>query len=232
MDEQSKVVLLKKVDLFKKQMQSFNANDVVMNLQVCLDVSGSMQGNYYRGGYMDELMKRFVALATIVDPDKKLEVIAFDHAVHILPDMYVQDFETYLGIVRDNNYLWGSTAYDAALNHIRSKKQNALQKISNLFGISLTSKKQNSTFVCFFTDGSPDSEKDARAAIYLLKGTNTYIQFIGVGSRNSFSLINSLANELDYVGFVHFETLNNVSDEEFIQKFLHQESLTWIKERM
>ena len=46
MNEQSKVVLLKKVDLFKQQIQKFNANDVVMNLQVCLDVSGSMHAEY------------------------------------------------------------------------------------------------------------------------------------------------------------------------------------------
>ena len=68
--------------------------------------------------------------------------------------------------------------------------------------------------------------------MYQLKGTNTYVQFIGVGQRNNFQLIETLANELDYVGFVHFSTLSNVSDEEFIQKFLHQESIQWIKENM
>ena len=230
MNEQSKVVFLKKVDLFKQQIQKFNANDVVMNLQVCLDVSGSMQDEYRAGGYMDELMKRFIALATLVDPDKKLEVIAFDHRVHELPDMYVQNFDNYLSIIRSDNSLWGSTAYHVALDYIRLNKLNPLQKIASLFG--LVNRKKQPTFVCFFTDGSPDSARDARDALYQLKGTNTYVQFIGVGQRNNFQLIETLANELDYVGFVHFSTLSNVSDEEFIEKFLHQESIQWIKENM
>jgi hypothetical protein len=56
--------------------------------------------------------------------------------------------------------------------------------------------------------------------------SSLFVDVVGV------QLIETLANELDYVGFVHFSTLSNVSDEEFIQKFLHQESIQWIKENM
>lgn len=222
------------VNLIKHKLVQNKAEGIQCQLDLCLDVSGSMQDSYRKGGPMDQLMERFIALASIVDPDKKCGVTVFDSFAHTLSDMEIANYSEYLDKIRYSNSYWNSTNYAAALNAVSNKHSSLIGKIASGFGFfkkPAILKQNPPKFICFFTDGSPDSESEARRAIYELADSNVYIQFIGYGSQQQFSLISDLANELNHVGFAHYPTLS-ISNEEFMNKFFHDEAINWIKGKM
>lgn len=108
--EQQKVLSLKKT--------LNNGNDFKMQVVLMQDVSGSM-GDEFQGGknsLMESVMQRVLAFASQVDPDGKVEMVAFSSRAHYIGDMDLSAFDnatdTFLNAAKP--VLWGGTDYACA----------------------------------------------------------------------------------------------------------------------
>lgn len=94
------------------------------------DVSGSMCGHCRPNGVMRGIMQKAVAAASIMDPNKKVDVIAFDTEVYDLGSFSENDFDSIPQIFENPILNWGGTNYGAAFEFL-AKKFNIIKKPSN-----------------------------------------------------------------------------------------------------
>lgn len=176
------------VDLYKK------SGDVVLEkgltgetaaVSAIVDHSGSMSW-LYANGFVQSAVERVLAASFHFDDDGKVPVVLFDYKAHKPFDVTIQN---YLGAIRRGRM--GSTNYADAMRKALDVHKKEI-------------KKGKPAFVVFFTDGEPDSRREAEKVIRESAGLPVFWQFIGVGGHN-FPFLEQLDNltgrVIDNAGF-------------------------------
>lgn len=219
-----------------------------VQVKLVADVSGSMSSNYNKNnGYMFPILQRSIALASIIDPDKVVQIIAFDTNAYNLGDFGVDKFDEIWKAFSNDRRFWGGTDYAKAFNEILdSRSPNAVQSESKstkgffgrLFGkkeeqvqstSSSTSKEPE--LIIFFTDGANGGSSNSfNQSVRKVLDGNTYLMCIGAGgSKSYYSELKALADERDDVGFVYFDDPNSLTDNAFYDTILSGELGEWLE---
>ncbi len=211
-----------------------------VQVKLIVDVSGSMSGHYDKNsGYMYPILQRAIALASIIDPDKVVQIIAFDTKAHELGDFGVDDFD---GIWKefDTNKFWGGTYYAAAFNKVlETRTPSVTQKAKGFFGklfgktetVQGTPSTSEPEMLIFLTDGADGgSDNEFITAYNQVLDANTYLMCIGAGgSEYCYGRLKKLADERDNVGYVYFKDTRNLSDDKFYETILSGEFGEWLE---
>jgi hypothetical protein len=205
--------------------------DIRLAVKLALDVSGSARP-LYRNGTMQELVDRLIPVGMRFDDNKSIESYAFGSTIEQVGDITPDDFGSYVDtkFLREAGaVLWSGTQYATALSRILKDTNGKTGFLGGLFG----SKKKAPTpsYLMFITDG--ETQGDEAATERLLsdyRGSNVYVQLIGVGRAN-FSFLENMADMFSNVGFVTFPDLEQTSDEAMYEALLGEELCGWIKGR-
>lgn len=213
-----------------------------VQVKLLTDVSGSMRSDYDKNsGYMYPILQRSIALASIIDPDKVVQIIAFDTDAYELGDFGVNEFESIWKEFSTSKY-WGGTNYAAAFNKVLETRipTSVTQKAKGFFGRLLgktetvqgTPVTTEPELIIFFTDGA-DGGSDTKFlnAVNQVLDKNTYLMCIGAGgSQYYYSRLKQLADDRDNVGFVYFKDARNLSDDTFYDTILSGELGEWLEQ--
>lgn len=240
----------KKVEMVRLSLEKRNVpNDIIMQVKLALDVSGSAKG-LYQSGAMQELVDRFIPVAMRFDDNQSLESYAFSDSIQQMQDVkpemfgrYVNDF--FLDDIR-SGVLWSGTKYSVALegmmeDFISTRQETIELPASGFFGkLFGKTEKQSVTvletptppvYIGFATDGETNNdESQTEAIIQRLTTLNTYIQFLGIG-RENFRFLKRMADKYGHVGFATFPDLANTSDQAMYDALITDEVCEWIKSR-
>jgi len=211
-----------------------------VQVKLLTDVSGSMQSNYDKNrGYMYPILQRSIAMASIIDPDKVVQIIAFDTKAYELGDFGVDSFDS-IWKEFDSKRFWGGTDYSAAFNKVlETRTPSVTKKAKGFFGKLLgktetvqgTPSTSEPELIIFFTDGADGgSDREFIEAVSKVLDENTYLMCIGAeGGEYYYSKLNKLADERDNVGFVYFKDAKNLSDDTFYDTILSGELGKWLE---
>lgn len=212
-----------------------------VQVKLITDVSGSMQSHYNKNsGYMYPILQRSIALASIIDPDKVVQIIAFENKAYELGDFGVDKFDDIWQEFNNSKY-WGGTNYAAAFEKVlETRTPSVTQKAKGFFGRLLgktetvqgTPVTSEPELIIFFTDGADGgSDSDFISAVNKVLDKNTYLMCIGGGgSERYYSRLKDLADERDNVGFVYFNDARNLSDDTFYDTILSGELGKWLEQ--
>lgn len=81
--------------------------------------------------------------------------------------------------------------------------------------------------VLFITDGANDDQESTRRIFERAKNSGVYIQCLGVGPRDYFSFLESMAKQYGNVGFTNVTDIGAMSDEDLYDKVINSEFAKW-----
>ncbi|WNA16072.1 hypothetical protein XaC1_429 [Xanthomonas phage XaC1] len=229
----------KEVEKVKLTLDKVTTGDVPpVQVELLADVSGSMGSAYTQRGWMYPILQRTIALASVIDPDKVVQLTIFDTSATSLGDFGVDKFESIYKAF--DGKVGGGTDYESAFNQVLSNRNSPVQKAKGFFG-SLFGKKDNSaakstskepSLIVFFTDGEDGGSTSSflKAVDKVLDG-NTYLLCIGAGgSEYSYRTLKQLADQRSDVGYVYFDKPHNLTDDQFYNTVLSGEFGEWLKQ--
>jgi hypothetical protein len=237
-------------ELKKHNVQTINPCQV----HVAMDTSGSFIDEH-QAGYTQQLLNRLVPFSMLFDKDKVLDSISFACEAHELEQINENNYADY--IQRHVPYRRGGTTNyaDAFSLMVASTKGSKTQQITQsvtkaatgffgkLFGKTTTevvtktvaepsSYAEDKHLFFFVTDGSPDSESEARQVLSELMEDNIFIVFISINDRRV-SFLEKFAKE-PYAMYINYTPrdlrgLVNITDEDLYDQFLSASQLvTWM----
>src|SRR5574343_958888 len=113
--------LKKEQEVVLKIKKERNIENATVDVVFVNDVSGSMEPMCASNGVMRTIMQKAVAAASIMDPNKKVEVIAFDNYVYDLGSFGENDFDSIPKIFDREEIKWGGTNYGKAFEYLLKK---------------------------------------------------------------------------------------------------------------
>lgn len=192
---------VKKVCLTKKPLQN-----LIANVGVVLDYSGSMD-DLYRKGKVQDVIEKILPLAMTFDDNGTMESWIFEGGFHRLPDITLNNLSGY--IKRETaNYSMGSTNYAPVMKDVvKTYKKNKIP-----------------AYIIFITDGDNYDKNSTDAIIKEAAKYPIFWQFVGIGSA-SFNYLQALDDMEDrYVDNADFFKVRNLSDityENLLNEFPH-----------
>lgn len=217
------------------QMRKHNIPDwMKAQVEFILDTSNSAKW-MYENGMMQELVERMMAIALRLDADGKLPVTSFGSKAHQHGDIVEADIVNYIA----NRFIpeakaggtWDTgTNYASAVTAVSGGKYvSGAMKMAKSFVGKLFGNKEWPKFNIFVSDG--EDMGDSRAFVeQLVAAKDEYWLLVGVGSRRQFGLMQRTADDLDNVGFVHFDDLA-ISDDKMYEQMLQKEALDFLLAR-
>lgn len=213
--EKRGVINLRKESINKICLTKQSLNDLTARVVFAIDYSGSM-GEMYRSGKVQKLVERCFPLALRFDDDGAMGVWKFDTNYIKLPDMKLDNINSYVNKYIYKGYM-GGTRYSEVINDIC--KQYVKKEPANI-----------PTYVIFVTDGDCSDKKESEKAIKEAAKHNIFWQFIGIGNDN-FSFLKQLDNMeerfLDNANFFECNDISKIDDEELYKRLL-SEFDTWV----
>lgn len=197
---------------------------------VALDYSGSMD-TLYRNGTVQETLNKLVPIGLTFDDDGDIDIYLFNDKSKRFPAITLENYSTYKTDVIDGNWYMGGTNYAPVLREILDD----MGKVKKGFfgGVKGYKDAGDDVFIIFITDGTNDDKYETDKIVVESSKTNTFIQFIGIGS-SSFSYLQKLddldGREIDNTGFSNMHSLQDVSDSELYDTVL-SEFAKWLKAR-
>lgn len=178
-----------KVCLTKKPLQN-----LVANVAIALDYSGSMDSLYSNGTVQDTLEK-LLPLAMTFDDNETMEVWRFGNSCKRLNDLTLNNVSGYLENENSNCPNEGTNYAPVIKDIVKTYKKNKIP-----------------AYIIFITDGD-NFDKEATSEI--IKEASKYPifwQFVGVGSA-SFNFLQALDDMTDrYIDNADFFKVRNMSD--------------------
>lgn len=186
-----------------------NVSNLVAEVKMVLDCSGSMSG-LYDDGTVQKTIERLAPLAFRFDDNGVMETMLFDHRLHEMPDITVENYSKYYrNNLRNLNY--GGTCYAPAINALVEQARRG--------------EFSYPVFVIFITDGDNSDKEETRKALREASQYEIYFQFVGIGGE-SFNFLKEVDNlsgrKFDNAGFIEIENLNKVSDEKLYDQLLDE----------
>lgn len=204
---------------------------------LCLDFSISMEG-LYRDGSMQRFSEKILALATQFDDDGNIDFFVFDTGAAYLGEFGIADFEGSIGRLTKGRRK-GSTNYADVMLMIRDHfgfgkpapaKKGLFGKLKKV-APSTTEPANEPVYVLFLTDGVPNSEADAVAAITEVSTAPIFWKFLSIGpSKIAFlqKLDDLPSRFVDNADYKHISDVNAVSDAKLFEDLL-DEFPEWIE---
>lgn len=212
-----------------------------IQVKLLADVSYSMKNHYKKDGYMLPILQRSIALASIVDPDKVVQIIAFSSDAVNLGDFGVDKFDDIWNVFsKENSDFWYGTDYSRGIKEVSDDlgsngNNESFGFLSKIFGSKKSSSnEQDVNLVIFITDGEDGgSESRFKSEVNkLLSGGNTYLMLIGSeGNIRYYETLKRMADQHDNIGFKYFESAKNLTDDMFYDTILSGEFGRWLDER-
>lgn len=190
---------VKKVCLTKQPLQN-----LVANVAVVLDYSGSMD-MLYRNGTVQNTLEKLLPLAMTFDDNETMEVWRFGNGCMRLSDLTLNNLDQYL--IRENTVRPNEgTNYAPVINDIvKTYKKNKIP-----------------AYIVFITDGDNWDKDKTTNAIKEASKYPIFWQFVGVGS-DSFEYLQNLDDMTDrYVDnadFFRVKTMNDITYENLLNEF-------------
>lgn len=209
----TKQELVKKINLSKEQvkisLEKKNVDKLVAEVQVAVDVSGSMYYNFAEGK-VQETLNRLIPISLNFDDDGIVPVYAFDEEVTELESLTLDNLLNF----SDKNLkrlVGGGTCYSPTLKSVLNKARRGELKFP--------------VFLLFITDGDNYDKNETQNILRELSNYDIYIQFIGIGN-DSFSFLKSLDNlygrKFDNAGFIQFSDLERFNDNDIYDELLKE----------
>ena len=236
------VVNLSKCVVNLSKEANVDLGEVKAQVVVVVDYSGSMS-QMYKDGTVQRVINRLLPLGLTFDDNGEVEVFRFADGKNYaqFESLTIENYDDYVKRFIDTGWM-GGTDYAPVLKEIKKQYIDGNTKKAGLFG-KLFGKKENTStltgadasvnpvFVIFITDGDNSDKKDTNVIIRELSKTNSFIQFIGVGTA-SMSYLEKLddldGRECDNTGFERFEDIESVDDYTLYNKVLMQFA-DWLK---
>lgn len=197
-----------------------------------MDNSGSMDDLYHFGAVQD-VVNKILPLGLTFDDNGEVEVFTFNSEFKQRTSLNINNYENY---VREYLSCGGGTRYSGVLKEIKRVYIDGYRKgIFKLFGKGKKEVLSDTVpvFVVFITDGDNDPYDEGRTKeiIKELASTNTFIQFIGIGTAD-FNFLKELDNfkdrECDNTGFTKFDDISKVDSYTLYNAVLEQYA-DWLK---
>lgn len=178
-----------KVCLTKKPLQN-----LVANVGVVLDFSGSMD-DLYRDGTVQNVIEKLLPLAMTFDDNGEMESWIFEEGFHRLPNITLSNLENYIGR-ETSKYNMGCTCYAPVMKDV----------------LSTYKKNKIPAYIIFITDGDNYDKPKTDKIIKEAANYPIFWQFVGVGTDN-FQYLQALDDMTDrYVDNADFFKVRNMSD--------------------
>lgn len=212
--EKSKVSLDKHLVSLKKE-KNIDLTNLICQVKVYIDISGSMDTRYYNGSVQNALIRLF-PIALRFDDDGTMPVAIFDEKCFELVPMTLDNYATYVKkeIINKGYLRHNGTNYAPVINH-------AIQNCDDGYP----------TFILFITDGNCWDPYQSDKAFRESVEHKMFIQCVGIGDEN-FSYLKKIDNldgrSVDNTAFVEIRELEQLSDEELYSKLLEQYP-DWLK---
>lgn len=229
----------KEEEKVKRFLVSKNLRNIVAEVVVELDKSGSMDG-LYNSGVVQRGIQQILPVALNFDDNRNLDVLTFadgEGSLFEAESLTEHNFEGYVKReIMDKNPKWGATHYRHVLEAVLVAKGFGEYK-SGIFGKKLKLKNESKSgfplINYFVTDGenSKGDKKDTTDLLQMMQDeqVNAYVLFIGIGSEH-FSYIREQGNRFGNVGFVKIDDLSKVAGTDALyDMLLPDELLGWLR---
>lgn len=212
------------IDLRKKTvqftLQKKKLTDVVAQVGIVLDITGSMQ-TLYRNGTVQEVVERILAVATQFDDNKTLDVWVYDTEFSRLPSVTERE----LGRNVEKHILNNNSIHKFGRNNEPPVMEDVIRKY--------TEEEADSNvpvLIVFINDGGV--VKGIKKVITASSVQPIFWQFVGIG-QSDFEVLKKLdtmeGRVVDNANFIHLDAIEKVSDEELYDRLLN-EFPSWLKE--
>jgi hypothetical protein len=213
------------VSLEKKYQETNIAHDIEAEVKFACDISGSMNrrdmsGKLYDDGTVNEIVKRFFAIAKELDDNGEMEMYPFsvyceELKVHVKDDNY----ENYvkkeiMGFNKKKDWYFGGTNYVAMIKEILKHCNKKPQLI-----------------LCV-VDGCTTNKKQAKELIIQSAEKPIFWFFIGIGNNERFEFLESLDDmdeskrKIDNVDFKQIKDITKISNKE-LYDMISDEFVGW-----
>jgi hypothetical protein len=208
-------------------------DNIAMQVKLLADVSGSFQDEF-ASGLVNPFFEAALSIAAAVDPDKKVQVVAFSSEAHDTGDYGVESADT---IVNDflkrtpRNILWYGTDYGRAVKTLNEsanpKKSSGF--FSSLFGKN-TKQDDKPWLALFLSDGEDGgNSNEFIRGLQQLSERGVFTVLIGANSSPQvhFSLLREAADKIDGVTFHRVSDLKGCSTDSLYEKIFDDEFKNW-----
>lgn len=207
--------------IVKSTLTNMKAVDIKCHVKLVLDDSGSMEEEYEEG-HVQTFADRGLALAMNLDADQKIDIYTLNKGYR-----GSMDNSSSQGWVRKNVSPYGGTPYAPVISDIlnSSRDRSLADRFWEFFGRKTTEKLP--TFVIFMTDGDCTDPEYTDPVIHELRGSDVFIQFIGLGER-SFDYLKNMDRQNTGFFILPCEGGEVIDDGWFYQQ-LTKEFTAWYK---
>lgn len=238
------------IDLMKKRIEDVEerkkvslakhgiTTDLVANVYVEIDISGSMSGFYPKT--IQRIFEILYPIVSVLDPDKKMPVYTFSEDCRKLDEyMTIDNYKDYVykEISRkEKSYYWNGTNYTPAFKRVMQDiKYDSRSIIRRFFDwlFRIPAPENNiPSLVIFITDGDCWDSIESETFIRRASKFPVFWQTIGVGNSN-FKFLKKLdtmsGRFIDNANFKEFSSFENMTDNE-VYSLIFDEFPVWYKE--
>jgi len=211
------------IDLQKKNvrivLEKKELTKVRARVGLVLDITGSMR-QLYKGGTVQEVVERILAIASQFDDDGMLDVWVYDNEFSRLDPVGENDLSGYV----DRKILLNEFVHKFGRNDEVPVMKDVLKKYIE------EEPSMDPAYIIFINDGG--AKKNIKPIIEASADKPVFWQFVGVGNGN-FDFLKQLdkmeGRFLDNANFIHIEHISTIPDIQLYDSLLNEFPL-WLKE--
>lgn len=212
------------ISLAKKAQVSLEKNNltsVKAKLGFCLDVSGSMNGQYSRGR-VQEVMNRLIPLAVAFDDDAELDVFAFGAKPTQLSPATLTNYADY--ITTDHGG-WRKWDVGQRIND----EPKAMRMVMDYYS---QFDDKTPVYIIFISDGGVHQNREITKLMLEASSRPFYWMFVGLGG-HGYGILERLddmaGRVVDNCGFFAMDDLHDLTEDALYDKLM-EEFPTWLKD--
>jgi uncharacterized protein YegL len=219
--EASLVSLLK-----QQQANGIELGDLVAQVVIAIDFSGSMNSRY-GSGEVQEAVERALALSLSgLDDDGTIQVFFFDSGSYKMESVTNQNYQGFVSSWASRHNM-GGTNYASTIRDIvqfvGGKKK--------IFSRSTNMADESPVLVIFVTDGAPSDQEETKRELTNAAHLPIFWQFLGLGHVPFLKQLNKLPGRVvDNVGLTEMSTMTGVSDAAFFDSVIGEFFAEWLPE--
>jgi stress response protein SCP2 len=211
------VSLAKKVQV---TLEKKKLTDVVAQVALVLDASGSMNGQYKKGR-VQELVNRVVPLAVHFDKNEELECWAFAEKPQQLNSVTLDNFN---GFIDRDNGGWRNWKLASRIND----EPAVIRKVIDFYK---KSGDRTPVYVLFVSDGGVHQNAEITALMKEAAKLPIFWQYVGIGG-SRYGILEKLdtmsGRVVDNCGFFAIDDLHSISVDELYDRLM-DEFPSWLK---
>ena len=231
--EQEAPALLPLAQIAQTFLAKYNLTGHTAKVALCLDYSGSMNGEYAKGS-MQKLAEKALVLGTQFDDDGAIDLFLFDTEADHVGDITINNYGGAIDRLRRGRHM-GLTYYGKAIQEIRAFYGFAEPKKRGLF-----SRKPRNTelpvkepiFVIFLTDGAPSDAAEAKNQLSLASKQPIFFKFLSIG-REEITFLEKLdkmpGRFIDNANYQPIKSVDRLTDDKLFD-ILFEEYPDWLEE--